>query len=77
MTERNEAKAATSSPVPAPLCPICAAPARFVTSMLDLRHDRPILIYRCDSCRDEGWVDEVAPITRRAGDALSQIKLRD
>ncbi len=38
-----------------PPCPKCHAPARFVTSVLDIRLDKQVLVYRCDSCQDEIW----------------------
>ncbi|MDN4986659.1 hypothetical protein KUL72_12555 [Bradyrhizobium arachidis] len=40
---------------PRPSCPTCKTPSRYITSMLDVRRDRSILIYRCDTCREEIW----------------------
>jgi hydrogenase maturation factor len=42
-------------PQPGPSCPNCKTPSRYITSMLDVKRDRSVLIYRCDSCREEIW----------------------
>jgi hypothetical protein len=54
--DEKEAKHhAPGRPQPAPSCPTCKTPARYVTSMLDVQRGRSILIFRCDDCREDIW----------------------
>ncbi|MET4477489.1 hypothetical protein ABIB66_002016 [Bradyrhizobium sp. F1.13.3] len=39
-----------------PACPKCERGTRCLTSIFDVRCDCSILIYRCDSCREEVWI---------------------
>jgi hypothetical protein len=41
---------------PGPSCPKCETSIRYLTTILDVQRDRPILIYRCDGCREEVWM---------------------
>ena len=36
-------------------CPACAEPARYMTSILDVKRDRLVRIFRCDPCKKEIW----------------------
>ncbi|WP_256809417.1 hypothetical protein [Bradyrhizobium sp. Bra64] len=56
MSETREAEPLSPRPSQwGPSCPKCQAPSRFTTSILDLKNDRPVQIYRCDRCREEIW----------------------
>jgi len=56
MTEKNEAPQLPSGrPQAGPPCPKCSTPARFVTSVLDVKRDRQVMVFRCDPCGDEIW----------------------
>jgi hypothetical protein len=39
-----------------PAGPKCERGTRCLTSIFDVRRDCSILIYRCDSCREEVWI---------------------
>ncbi|MET4220010.1 hypothetical protein ACVWWG_009076 [Bradyrhizobium sp. LB7.2] len=41
---------------PGPSCSKCETSTHYLTSILDVQRDRPVLIYRCDGCREEVWV---------------------
>ncbi|MET4290855.1 hypothetical protein ABIB06_001622 [Bradyrhizobium sp. LB8.2] len=41
---------------PGPSCSKCETSTHYLTSILDVKRDRPVLIYRCDGCREEVWV---------------------
>ncbi|EIG62070.1 hypothetical protein Bra1253DRAFT_06950 [Bradyrhizobium sp. WSM1253] len=41
---------------PRPACPKCERDTRCLTSIFDVRRDCSILIYRCDSCREDVWI---------------------
>jgi uncharacterized protein with PIN domain len=38
-----------------PRCPSCAAPARFNMSLLDVKRDKSVRLYRCDRCQKIIW----------------------
>ena len=38
-----------------PQCPKCKLPPRFMTSILDVKQNRSVFIYRCDPCGEEVW----------------------
>ena len=40
---------------PRPPCPKCQSPARLFTSILDVKRNKPVKIFRCDTCREEIW----------------------
>jgi hypothetical protein len=42
-------------PPPAKHCPKCANPVRFAMSLLDVRNDKFVRVYRCDPCQKEIW----------------------
>ncbi|MBM7484187.1 MULTISPECIES: hypothetical protein [Bradyrhizobium] len=41
---------------PGPACPKCERGTRCLTSIFDVRRERSVLIYRCDSCREDVWI---------------------
>ncbi len=56
MIDEREAKHdAPGRSQPAPSCPTCKTPPRYITSMLDVLRERSILIFRCDTCREDIW----------------------
>jgi hypothetical protein len=56
VTDQREAEHRVSGrPQPGPSCPTCKTSSRYVTSMLDVQRDRSILIFRCDTCREDIW----------------------
>ena len=38
-------------------CPTCTTPARYMTSILDVKRDRLVRLFRCDPCKKEIWDD--------------------
>jgi len=55
MTNQQELRP-SAAPLPAaPPCPNCNIPARYLTSLFDIKQDRNVLIYKCDRCREEVW----------------------
>ena len=36
-------------------CPRCVVPARFITSLLDVKQGKIVQVYRCDPCQKEIW----------------------
>jgi len=38
-----------------PPCPNCKLPSRYTVSILDVKSDRLVPIYRCYDCREEIW----------------------
>jgi hypothetical protein len=46
---------ATFAAKPAVACPKCQTPARFMTSISDMNRDKPISVYRCDTCHAVIW----------------------
>jgi transposase-like protein len=57
MAEEEQQVGAPQAQDVGPRCPSCAAPARRLTSILDVKNNRSIQIFRCDSCRKEVWED--------------------
>ncbi|MDH6261550.1 hypothetical protein [Bradyrhizobium sp. BR13661] len=56
MTETREAEHHVPGRAPpGPSCPACKTPSRYINSMLDVRRERSVLIYRCDACRKDIW----------------------
>jgi len=55
MDQREAAHLSPRAPQPGPPCPQCKMPARYFTSLLDVKRNRSVLIYRCDGCREEIW----------------------
>ncbi len=37
--------------------PKCKLPARYITSILDVKRDRAVMVYRCAPCGEEIWKD--------------------
>jgi hypothetical protein len=55
MTTVDPGERGVLQPPPAKPCPKCANPARFAMSLLDVRNDRFVRVYRCDPCQKEIW----------------------
>jgi hypothetical protein len=41
---------------PRPACPKCERGTRCLMSIFDVRRDCSVVIYRCDSCREDVWI---------------------
>ena len=48
-------QAAPPMRAPPPPCKRCNEPTRFFTSILDVKRNKPIKVFRCDSCLAEHW----------------------
>jgi len=55
MAQEKQLMPRQQPPNAGPRCPTCAAPARPLASILDVKNDRMVRVFRCDSCRKEVW----------------------
>lgn len=55
MPEIRQVAPSPRPPQEGPACPTCDKPARYLSSILDLKNDQMVPIYRCDECQHEVW----------------------